>query len=365
MKYKSLRIENLRGIDKLEINDFRQVNLFVGENNCGKTTVLEALFLITGISNPQLPFSINQLRGLNYILGDDKEHQLIYHKLNYENKVVIEAELDEQKRKLIISPHKKSSENNEINTTLDKNFFEKLLSLSTSMRNQLVDGYVYDITISKKGISDFYKAAIYPDSQGILYQLRQPQNYRETLNSTIINAASISNQLPQSLDMLIKTKQIGKVIEVLSKIDKTIKNIVIGADNLIYCDAGLEQLVPINVMGDGIRRSLSIIVTIANFANGCVLIDEVENGFHFKSIEIIWRAIFEAAKKYNVQIFAVTHSIECVKAFRKAYLFEKNSQKDEQIRLFRLEKNIENGFQAVAFDLEMLEIALEKNWEVR
>ncbi|MCD6146065.1 MAG: AAA family ATPase [Methanosarcinales archaeon] len=65
--YKKLTINGFRGIKHLEVDDFRQVNLFVGKNNCGKTTILESLFLLTGPTNPQLPLKINGFRDFNII----------------------------------------------------------------------------------------------------------------------------------------------------------------------------------------------------------------------------------------------------------------------------------------------------------
>jgi AAA15 family ATPase/GTPase len=61
MKYSSIHIANFRSIAELKIENFKQVNIITGKNNCGKTTVLEALFQISGISNPQLPVAINRV----------------------------------------------------------------------------------------------------------------------------------------------------------------------------------------------------------------------------------------------------------------------------------------------------------------
>jgi AAA15 family ATPase/GTPase len=62
--FTKLEINNFRGIRKLELNDFNRINVFVGKNNVGKTTVLEALFLLNGASNAILPLKINGFRGL-------------------------------------------------------------------------------------------------------------------------------------------------------------------------------------------------------------------------------------------------------------------------------------------------------------
>ena len=65
--FKNIRIENLRTITHLEINNLGPVNLFVGQNNCGKTTILEAIFFLVGGTNPHLPVKANTLRGLPFL----------------------------------------------------------------------------------------------------------------------------------------------------------------------------------------------------------------------------------------------------------------------------------------------------------
>ena len=60
--YRKISIANFRGFDHLIINDFANVNVFVGANNVGKTSILEALFMLAGMSNPLMPARINYWR---------------------------------------------------------------------------------------------------------------------------------------------------------------------------------------------------------------------------------------------------------------------------------------------------------------
>ncbi|MDE6081815.1 MAG: AAA family ATPase, partial [Muribaculaceae bacterium] len=59
--FNTLRIKYFRGVKSAEIEGFKRINLFFGKNNCGKSTVLEALFLVTGQSNPVLPLTVNSM----------------------------------------------------------------------------------------------------------------------------------------------------------------------------------------------------------------------------------------------------------------------------------------------------------------
>ena len=59
--FKNIDIKNFRGIEHLKIDDFARVNVFLGQNNSGKSSVLEALMLLMGMSNPDMPQQLNYL----------------------------------------------------------------------------------------------------------------------------------------------------------------------------------------------------------------------------------------------------------------------------------------------------------------
>lgn len=69
--FKKIEIERFRGIRHASIEGLRQINLFFGKNNCGKSSLLESLFLASGLSNPILPINVNIMRGYNKSRLDD------------------------------------------------------------------------------------------------------------------------------------------------------------------------------------------------------------------------------------------------------------------------------------------------------
>lgn len=61
--FSKIEIERFRGIKYAFIEGFKQINLFFGKNNCGKSSLLESFFLASGLSNPLLPIHVNIVRG--------------------------------------------------------------------------------------------------------------------------------------------------------------------------------------------------------------------------------------------------------------------------------------------------------------
>ena len=100
MFFNHIDIHNFRGIESLTIKNIKQVNLITGRNNCGKTSVLEAIFLLTGMSNPQLILSIHSFRNIS--LTDNDDFSYIFNNFDLSQYPSITGQLDSHKRNLKI-----------------------------------------------------------------------------------------------------------------------------------------------------------------------------------------------------------------------------------------------------------------------
>ena len=59
---KDIEISNFRGIEYLKIDDLARVNVLLGQNNSGKSTVLESIAMLMSMSNPDAPQLLNASR---------------------------------------------------------------------------------------------------------------------------------------------------------------------------------------------------------------------------------------------------------------------------------------------------------------
>ena len=158
-------------------------------------------------------------------------------------------------------------------------------------------------------------------------------------------------------------KQLNILTETLKIVDPRIDSlslIVIGETPLIHADIGMDRFIPLAFMGDGMSRLASIVLAIVNSPNGVVLIDEIENGLHHSILHKVWQAIGKVARMFNTQVFATTHSMECVVAAHEAFV--KSGPYD--FSLHRLER-INETIHDVTYDKETLGAAIEMGFEVR
>ncbi len=121
--------------------------------------------------------------------------------------------------------------------------------------------------------------------------------------------------------------------------------------------------IPLKNLGDGAQRMLLMAIALVSAKDKLLLIDEIEAGLHHTVQEGLWLKIFEYAKKWNIQVFATTHSEDTVKAFTYAMEQANNA---EAGAFFRLQQNRKTEqIEAIAYYLTRLESALELNLETR
>lgn len=352
MQYQDLTIENFRGIEKLQITNLKRVNLLVGKNNCGKTSVLEALFLLSGMSNPQLPVNIHIFRDL--ILTRDEDFSFMFRDLDFTIPITISGILDNKKRKLTIRPLYSRYKPKIIEKHVEPVTQPDFMPSSTSLV-QIVEGLELKFM---NGPNQQFSATISLKEK----ESQLKGKYSENLSCSFINPKTSMNQMDKHVEGLLVQKELDRVIAILQGIEPQLSDIRLGAGSMIWVDIGREKLLPLNIMGDGMRRVLAFISTVSAMKNGVVLLDEIENGLHYSSLSVLWKTLFAACKEYNVQLVATTHSYECIESFSKTY--EQIEPQGDDIRLFRIDRE-DDKHNVVTFNAELLNAGIEKDFEVR
>ena len=115
-------------------------------------------------------------------------------------------------------------------------------------------------------------------------------------------------------------------------------------------------------LGGGVMRLFRIFVNLyAASAGGVLLLDEVENGLHYSVLEKLWSDIRAMAKEFDVQVFATTHSMECVRAAVGAF----DDSREELAVLGLYRSDDEEGARAVMYADDGLRAAIDVNLDLR
>ncbi len=352
--FKTIEIKNLRGIAELKINDLSKINVFVGPNNCGKTTILESIFLLLGISNPQISLLINNLRDLSH--SENNDFRFNFRDFNYENIISLKCRDDHDgERYLKITP----IFSNQIITKIEqKNYLTNEEPLSTNTFKEAI-GLNFDF--QKKNDQENYHSELKIDRLNM--QVSIDGKYQESLRGIFLNNKTLYSSLVEKIDQIQRTKKKQELIEILKKIDPKVVDIALSHNNLIYVDIGIEQMIPVNLMGDGFKKSCAVISHLLILKDGFLIIDEIENGLHYQALYILWKAIIEASNKFNVQIFLSTHSYEAIKVLIQ--VIEKNKFDPNDLRLLSIQKLNNNEHKCYNYNFDELEAHINSNVEIR
>jgi len=125
-------------------------------------------------------------------------------------------------------------------------------------------------------------------------------------------------------------------------------------------DFGLNEMLPVSQVGQGIHRLIAIYSElIAGNARVCA-IDEIENGIHHSMLQKVWTGIGTAAEQLDVQVFATTHSYECIEAAYRSFA-DRSSSGFAVIQLFRVSEAVKSR----VLNQEEIKLALEGGIDLR
>jgi AAA15 family ATPase/GTPase len=359
MQLESLKIQNFRAFDYLEMNNFSKINVLLGENNSGKTSVLESIFLLSGMSNPELPLIINAMRDMPIHKNVLK---YIFNNLEIKNKPVITGDYSGgSSRRLEIAP---IFEKNMVNggVTVHNNPSSAISLMSAPD----IQGLEYSFTLKKAHEQEKYCRTQFRFEKSEIKQF-EGSDYKEEIVSAFLSSKTIDSGLPEQLKTLFVAKKEHILNEILSKFDNKIKGIYVLPDGIYIDKEGISERIPLNLMGNGIRRLLNVIATIAanDKQDFICLIDEIENGLHYKSQAVMWQMLFSLTRAINIQLFVTTHSWEMLQSLIKALKQEEFADMQDHIRVFSIVNTKKAGVQSYARSYDGLDLALEHLMEIR
>lgn len=355
--YRSFTIRNFRCFDDLTLSDLARVNLIAGKNNVGKTALLEGIFLHCGAYNPELGLRINMLRGIEKHLIEiptvaEAPWQSLFHRFDSTQPIIFEGtdgSLAKRILRITSAPETASVEiasqepPRSIRDTISAPSFGLALRFESEE-----DGRKIQRKVVFTGVEVRIEPSPPPPFLAFLQAASTKTSFKEQA-SLFSNLQKHNKQMP--------------VVSALQILEPRLRGLVIGIigdDPVVHGDIGIGRLMPLPLMGEGMIRVTNMVIQIGNAPNGVVLIDEFENGIHHSVLRKVWTAVAQAAREFNTQIFATTHSWECIVAAHEAF-----SESDEyDFRLHRLER-VNEHIRVVTYDQKTLQAAIETGLEVR
>lgn len=361
--FTDLRIKNFRLFDDLKIDELRRINLFVGKNNSGKTAVLEAVAMVA--AGDQLDvLRMNSYRGEN--LPESEDAFRAYLKLFFKD-------LDDTKGFEIRAAHGVHGVRRVTATVEQK---RELVSDGREDRG-LVAGMpdcILDLALSDgHDRSTEFKAFL---AEGKIRAIGGPTEGKEPPLPVVVEYIPPNIDLSHSdadrLSELRRQKRTDGIRNALRRFEPKMKNApeVLASEGTtkMFCDIGTQELMPFGLMGQGTARILRLVVRMERTPASNVsderafIVDEIDNGFHHETLVHVWKVLDEASRRNATQVFATTHSRECLKAAYKAY---KAIDLLDDLAIHRLETDQDGASRCVTLTRETIEGTMLHGFEVR
>ncbi len=325
----SLAIQNFRQFRDLRIDGLRRINLIVGKNNAGKTALLEALFLLLAQREAikRFPSTFRNAHGSSL---DDFESfwRWLPYQRDFTNSMAIIGETGQGHPYMVQSQPDSSVD---------------MLFLRYAVGGQ----HLGNTFIRRDGSIDMPPVRDWPAVSVFSTRPSTPAEDAEQFNRIAAKRGG--------------RQKLTSLLQAVEPNLHELQYLKLGTQPLVYADVGLNDLTPITQLGQGFVRLLRIFAEALLAEAKMILIDEVENGIGYRAQTQLWQGLAENAQQEDLQVFATTHSYECIQAAHEVF----STSAEYDFAVHRLERTAEGDIRVVTYDHETLAAALDLNFEVR
>ena len=364
----TLTIRGFRGFESYRLADLTRVNLLVGKNNCGKTSVLEAINLLISGGHPIVFLQSNAQRrgaGLSEV-SSDVSHMFFGHKCVPGS--VLELSSDDTGRTLSVKILSLEDIGDEAEAWFPSGGQRRSGNLDYPDKVALP---MFGMRISARTSANASERKIeLPVTEDGSFQLDHPNRWlRDTPSGPPVHFYSLESLNPRSMggiwDSVLTRGLEAEVVDDMRLLEPKLESIhfltSVGPKGgvLVGLRGGSRRL-PIEIYGDGMRRLLAMRLSFVGTADGCLLIDEIDTGLHWTIMEDMWRFVVEVARRLNVQVFATTHSYDCIRGLGS--LLQSRPDFDDEISIQKVHGSLK---QAACLRGDQIRVAVEQDIEVR
>jgi len=358
----AVTLENFRLFRHIEVGGLSPITLVGGQNNVGKTSLLEALFLFHDWLNPKMILRLHSWRQVGVVpLVPEHMWGPIFRGYDLKRPVTITVGRDGTSEEMILrfNPHPEVR-------SIPVQVGGEISAAPQVRTEEITATYALEVECHRGG-ETVHEAQLYTDATDPTPRVGLYVKHSRGLQHQVLYLGPRSQSGVQEdarrfgqLDLEGETQRVADLLSLIEPRLQSLSAVPLGDLTLIHGDIGLGRKIPVAYMGDGMARLLSVILAIATTPKGLVLIDEFENGIHHSAMARVWKGIAEAAKEFDCQVIATTHSYECLQAAHEGL----QGAAEDRFAYIRLDRDGEE-IVPKQYSYEILGAALEQGWEVR
>lgn len=342
----SLRVTGFRNFPSLSMEGLTRVNLLVGENNAGKTSVLEALEVLLVARTQPLALARGPSRRGESVPplqvddeGDtgsatDLRHLFHGREVSPGSGFKVHGQTSRGELSIVCTVEGSEPARSQTDLFAEQDEGRAPLGIVLVVEPPAPPARL-PLEISR---SEIVRRARMHVSATALKKGEPQAPALQFIGTT----APATESLGALWDGIVLTPEEDKVIAALRIIQPNIERLA-SLSQSRWSPGGIfvklqhsDRRVPLGSMGEGIKRLLVLAMNLVQSAGGYLLVDEIDTGLHYSVMVKMWELVVETARRLDIQVFATTHSLDCIQAL--AGLYEREPDVREDISLHRIEK---------------------------
>jgi len=383
MRIKKIKIKDFKGISLLEFNP-KKINLIIGKNNTGKTSVLEAIDLLFNPDeiNQRYPEHISDIisvgskyseltatlfykkNAIKVKISKADEIEVIYNfKKDLIDVLIDSLKEGRKKNKMEITEETKhellSKIDEWITPELRSNILKRSILLVKDEKNKIVkyqlrpsiEEVYTGLEIILENLYKYFKNKfglnIFRSHELLRFRLlreiyRGGTKHKKSKKKEVI---LIKNLLRTGIEQEEKNQEIQKRIldiESIIKEHNLIENLErLDFDYVVFKDGSERISIPFSFLGDGFKAIVYLLWSLSstNLKNKIVLLDEPETHMHPGYIKELIKILIKFSDELNIQFFITTHSGDFIDAlFNENFSPEEQKYLEKELLILRMEK---------------------------
>jgi hypothetical protein len=379
----TLELENYRGFRRYKLADLARVNLLVGKNNSGKTSILEAVQILATRADfnvfaeiaDQRDETFDELeeRGTRRFLYLNLSHLVHGREIRLGTNFAIRADHSPGTvgLKLKTKPADEASlpgprpgppdaTSRELSLYIEITRDEPELERREWPLGPLAKGGLLALNLLQT-VSDLNEASL--EVEPVRF-IRQESLDRASMGAMWNDALMEGREEEVEEAMRILEPSLSRIVFLTGEQPRALTSerprALPSQGGILLGFKGDHRRYPLGSFGEGMRRLLALALTLPTAKGVLVLIDEIDSGLHYSILEDLWLLVVETAKRLDIQVFATTHSSDCLRSL--ASLCARRPDLRKEVSVQKIERELD---EAVAINAEQLQIAIEQEIEVR
>lgn len=288
--FTAVDVLNYKRLQGLKLVKPSRLNLVAGLNNSGKTTLLEAIYLLCRQNDFSGLMEVVRRRGK--VAVDKINPKWFIEQLPSE--IRIAGCFDGNRADVSVKHYKEEDREIDVSRYLES------VEITSGFGKKQQESITRIFKGRERETIASGNHILCPSTFSSPFFLNEPHRY-----TSFYHKSTQSKALPKIFQFI--RQSVVDSIEDIRLVDEL--------QRFLVTDQIYEYALDLTEYGEGMQRIFFISLLFASSQNGVVLIDEFENAIHSEIIEKFVIFIDELARLFNVQVFLTTHSKECIDAF--------------------------------------------------